>query len=240
MPGYYYGFDTTYLFLVLPCIIISLWASMNVKSTFNKYSQMLSSRRITGSEAARRVLQANGISNVRVERISGHLTDHFDPRTNVIRLSDQVFDSTSIASIGVACHEAGHAVQHATQYAPIKLRTAVIPITNIGSRLAMPLILIGILLSYLGNFSYTIVYIGIGCFALTLLFELITLPVEFNASNRAIRAIKDYAILTPEEITGAKKTLQAAALTYIAAAAVTLAQLIRLILLFGGRSRNRD
>ena len=240
MPGYYYGFDLTYIFLVLPCIILSLWASMNVKSTFNKYSQKHSSRRITGAEAAHRVLQSNGIPNVRVERISGHLTDHFDPRTNVIRLSDQVFDSTSIASIGVACHEAGHAVQHATHYAPIKLRTAVIPVTNIGSRLAMPLILIGILLSFLGNFSYTLVYIGIGCFALTLLFELITLPVEFNASNRAIQAIEDYGMLNAEEIKGAKKTLQAAALTYIAAAAVTLAQLLRLILLFGGRNRSRD
>lgn len=240
MLGYYYGFDITYLFLVLPCIIISLWASMNVKSTFNKYSQVFSSRRITGSDAAKRVLQANGISNVRVERISGHLTDHFDPRTNVIRLSEQVFDSTSIAAIGVACHEAGHAVQHATQYAPIKLRTAIIPVTNIGSRLAMPLILVGILLSYLGNFSYTLVYFGIGCFALTLLFELITLPVELNASNRAIRAIDEYGMLNTAEIKGAKKTLQAAALTYIAAAAVTLAQLLRLILLFGGRRRSRD
>lgn len=240
MPGYYYGFDTTYLLLVLPCIILSLWASMNVKSTFNKYSQKHASKSITGAEAARRVLLSHGVSSVRVERISGHLTDHFDPRANVIRLSEQVYDSTSIAAIGVACHEAGHAVQHATDYAPIKLRSAVIPITNIGSRLAMPLIFIGILLSYLGNFSYTIVYIGIACFALTLLFELITLPVEFNASNRAIKAIKEYAILTPTEITGAKKTLQAAALTYIAAAAVTLAQIIRLILLFGGRNRNKD
>lgn len=240
MPGYYYGFDTTYLFIVLPCILLSLWASMNVKSTFNKYATKYSTRRITGAQAAQRVLQANGISNVRVERVSGSLTDHFDPRTNVIRLSDPVYDSTSIASIGVACHEAGHAVQHATQYAPIKLRTAVIPITNIGSKLAMPLILIGILLSYLGNFSYTLVYIGIGCFALTLLFELITLPVEFNASNRAIRAIEEYGMLDNEELKGAKKTLQAAALTYIAAAAVTLAQLLRLIMLFGGRSRRRD
>lgn len=240
MPGYFYGFDTTYLFLVLPCILLSLWASMNVNSTFNKYSKKYSTRRITGAQAAQRVLQANGVTNVRIERVSGHLTDHFDPRTNVIRLSDQVYDSTSIASIGVACHEAGHAVQHAIQYAPIKLRTAVIPITNIGSRLAMPLILIGLLLSYLGNFSYTLVYIGIGCFALTLLFELITLPVEFNASSRAIKAIDEYAMLDSEEIKGAKKTLQAAALTYIAAAAVTLAQLLRLLLLFGNRRRNSD
>ena len=226
--------------MVLPCIILSLWASANVRSTFNKYAQKHASRRITGAEAAQRVLQANGITNVRIEHVSGQLTDHFDPRTNVIRLSDNVYNSTSIASIGVACHEAGHAVQHATEYAPIKLRAAVIPVTNIGSKLAMPLILIGLLLSYLGNFSYTLVYIGIGCFALTLLFELITLPVEFNASNRAIRAIEDYGMLNSEELKGAKKTLQAAALTYIAAAAVTLAQLIRLILLFGNRRRNSD
>lgn len=239
MPGYYYGFDTTYLFLVLPCIVLSLWASINVKSIFNRYSITLSSRRITGAQAAQRVLHANGITNVQIQRASGHLTDHYDPRTNVIRLSEQVYDSVSIASIGVACHEAGHAVQHAIGYAPIKLRTAVIPITNIGSRLAMPLTLFGVLLSYLGNFSYTLVYIGIGCFALTLLFELITLPVEFNASNRAIRAISENAILDEEEMKGAKKTLQAAALTYLAAAAVSLAQIIRLILLFGNR-RRRD
>ena len=240
MPGYYYGFDTTYILLVLPCILISLWASANVKNTFNKYAKKYSTRQITGAQAAQRVLQSNHITNVRIEKISGHLTDHFDPRSNVIRLSDQVYDSTSIAAIGVACHEAGHAVQHATEYAPIKLRSAVIPITNIGSKLAMPLILVGILLSYLGNFSYTLVYIGIGCFALTLLFELITLPVEFNASRRAINAIEEYGILSSDEIKGAKKTLTAAALTYIAAAAVTLAQLLRLILLFGNRSRSRD
>lgn len=240
MGIYYYGFDTTYLFIVLPCIILSLWASMNVKSTFNKYASKYSSRRITGAQAAQRVLHANGVTNVRIERVGGHLTDHFDPRSNVIRLSEQVYDSTSIASIGVACHEAGHAVQHATQYFPIRLRTMVIPITNIGSRLAMPLILVGVLLSYLGNFSYTLVYIGIGCFALTLLFELITLPVEFNASRRAINAIDEHGILDHDEIKGAKKTLTAAALTYIAAAAVTLAQLLRLLLLFGNRGRRRD
>lgn len=235
MPGYYYGFDITYLVLVLPCVILSLWASMNVRSTFNKYAKKHSARGLTGAQAAQRVLQANGVSNVRIERVSGHLTDHFDPRTNVIRLSDQVHDSTSIASIGVACHEAGHAVQHATEYAPIKLRSAVIPITNIGSRLAMPLILIGLLLTYLGNLSFTLVYIGIGCFALTLFFELITLPVEFNASSRAIHAIEEHGMLNNDELKGARKTLQAAALTYIAAAAVSLAQLLRLILLFGNR-----
>lgn len=235
----YYGFDTTYLFLVLPCVILSIWASLNVKNTFKKYSKSFSANGLTGAQAAQRVLQANGVTNVRIERVNGHLTDHYDPRSNLIRLSDQVYGNTSIAAIGVACHEAGHAVQHATGYAPIKLRSAIIPVTNIGSRLAMPLILLGILFSYLGNFSYTLVYIGIGCFALTLLFELITLPVEFNASNRAIQAIDKQNILSKEELKGAKKTLQAAALTYIAAAAVSLAQLLRLILLFGNK-RRRD
>lgn len=235
----YYGFDTTYLFLVLPCVILSIWASLNVKNTFKKYSKSFSASGLTGAQAAQRVLQANGVTNVRIERVNGHLTDHYDPRSNLIRLSDQVYGNTSIAAIGVACHEAGHAVQHATGYAPIKLRSAIIPVTNIGSRLAMPLILLGILFSYLGNFSYTLVYIGIGCFALTLLFELVTLPVEFNASSRAIQAIDKQNILSEDELKGAKKTLQAAALTYIAAAAVSLAQLLRLILLFGNK-RRRD
>ena len=235
----YYGFDTTYLFLVLPCVILSIWASLNVKNTFKKYSKSFSASGLTGAQAAQRVLQANGVTNVRIERVNGHLTDHYDPRSNLIRLSDQVYGNTSIAAIGVACHEAGHAVQHATGYAPIKLRSAIIPVTNIGSRLAMPLILLGILFSYLGNFSYTLVYIGIGCFALTLLFELVTLPVEFNASSRAIQAIDKQNILREDELKGAKKTLQAAALTYIAAAAVSLAQLLRLILLFGNK-RRRD
>lgn len=229
-----YGFDWTYIVLVLPCVILSLWASMNVNATFNKYSKMNSIRGLTGAQAAQRVLQANGVSDVRIERVSGHLTDHFDPKAKVIRLSDQVYSSTSIASIGVACHEAGHAVQHATEYAPIKLRSAVIPVTNIGSKLAMPLILLGLLLSYSG--SYTLVYIGIGCLALTLLFELITLPVEFNASHRAVRSIDEYGMLNNEELKGAKKTLKAAAMTYIAAAAVSLAQLLRLILIFGNRN----
>ena len=239
MP-YYYGFDMTYLLLVLPCIILSLWASSNVKNTFNKYASKRSIRGLTGAQAALNILQSNGITNIRIERVSGTLSDHFDPKTNTIRLSDDVYDSASIASIGVACHEAGHAVQHATHYLPIKLRAAVIPITNFGSKLAMPLIVIGLLLSFLGNYSYTLVYIGIGCFALTLLFELITLPVEFNASYRAIQGIQQSNLLTTDEIKGAKKTLQAAALTYIAATATTLAQLLRLILLFGNRSRRRD
>lgn len=238
MP-FFYGFDWTYLTLVLPCIILSLWASSNVNSTFRRYSQTHSSRRITGAQAAQRVLSANGVSGVRIERISGNLTDHYDPKANVIRLSDSVHDSTSVASIGVACHEAGHAVQYAQSYGPIKLRAAIIPVTNFGSRLAMPLILLGILFSAFADFSYTLVYLGIACFGLSLVFQLITLPVEFNASRRAMQAISDGNLLTEEEQQGAKKTLQAAALTYVAATAVALAQLLRLLTIFGrGRRRN--
>lgn len=236
---YYYGFDMTYLVLVLPCVLLALWASFNVKSTFKRYSQQFSSRRITGADAARRVLAANGVHGVQIERVSGDLTDHFDPTSNVIRLSDSVHDSTSTAAIGVACHEAGHAVQYAQHYAPIKLRAAIIPITNIGSKLAMPLILLGLLLSYLGEMSYVFVYLGIAAFGLSLIFQLVTLPVEFNASRRAMRAIANSDILTTEEQTGARKTLTAAALTYVAATAVSLAQLLRLIMIFGGR-RRRD
>ena len=184
-----------------------------------------------------RVLSANGIAGVRIERVSGNLTDHYDPKTNVIRLSDSVYGSTSTAAIGVACHEAGHAVQYAVHYAPIKLRAAIIPITNFGSKLAMPLILLGIVLSYLGNFSYALVYLGIACFALSLVFQLITLPVEFNASRRAVQAISHTGILTQQELVGAKKTLKAASMTYVAATAVSLAQLLRLIILFGSRRR---
>jgi len=240
MPYYYgYGFDWTYLALVLPCIILSMWASSLVNSTFKKYAQVMSYRRITGAEAAQRVLSASGVRGVRIERVSGNLTDHYDPKTNVIRLSDSVYNSPSVAAIGVACHEAGHAVQYAENYAPIKIRAAIIPITNIGSKLAMPLILLGILLSFLGNLSYSIVYLGIACFGLSLVFQLVTLPVEFNASRRAMAAIEGGNILSPEEQRGAKKTLKAAAMTYVAATAVALAQLLRLIILFGGR-RRRD
>ena len=233
MPYFY--FDWTYMVLVLPCIILSLWASSNVKSTFNRYSKQYSSRRITGADAANRVLSANGVTGVRIERVSGNLTDHFDPKTNVIRLSDSVYDSTSTAAIGVACHEAGHAVQYACSYAPIRLRAAVIPVTNFGSRIAMPLILLGLLLSAFMEASYTLVYLGIACFGLSLVFQLITLPVEFNASRRAMQAIERVNILTDEEQKGARKTLTAAALTYVAATAVALSQLLRLLVIFGGR-----
>ena len=239
MPySYYYGFDWTYIVLVLPCVLLSLWASANVNSTFKRYAKQLSSRRITGADAARRVLSANGVHGVRIDRVSGNLTDHYDPKTNVIRLSDSVFDSTSTAAIGVACHEAGHAVQYADNYAPIKLRAAIIPITNFGSKLAMPLILLGILCTFLGEFSTVLVYMGIAAFGFSLVFQLVTLPVEFNASRRAMQAIEESDILTKEEQRGARKTLTAAAMTYVAATAVALAQLLRLIVLFGGRRRD--
>ena len=241
MPySYYYGFDWTYIVLVLPCVLLSLWASSNVNSTFKKYSTQYSSRRLTGAEAAQRVLSANGVRGVRIERVSGNLTDHYDPKTNVIRLSDSVYSNTSTAAIGVACHEAGHAVQYAENYAPIKLRAAIIPITNFGSKIAMPLILAGILFSAFGMFSDTLVYLGIACFGFSLVFQLVTLPVEFNASRRAMQAIESGNLLTEEEQRGAKKTLQAAALTYVAATAVALAQLLRLIAIFGGRRRRND
>ena len=238
--GYYYGFDWTYLYLVLPCVLLSLWASHNVNSTFQKYSRQFSLRRLTGAEAAQRVLSANGVRGVRIERISGSLTDHFDPKTNVIRLSDSVYSSTSTAAIGVACHEAGHAVQYAVGYTPIKLRAAIIPLTNFGSKIAMPLILAGIVFSTLGTFSDTLVYLGIAAFGLSLVFQLVTLPVEFNASRRAMLAIEESNLLTEEEQRGARKTLCAAALTYVAATATALAQLLRLILIFGGRRRRDD
>ena len=238
MPFYYYGFDWTYLTLVLPCLIFAMIASSSVNSTFKKYSKQLSRRHITGAEAAQRVLHANGVHGVRIERIAGNLTDHFDPKSNVIRLSDPVYNSTSTAAIGVACHEAGHAVQYAVGYSPMKLRAAIIPLTNLGSKLAFPLILVGILLGSLGDISMMFIYLGIAAFGLSFVFQMVTLPVEFNASRRAIKAIEEGGILTEEEQKGAKKTLTAAAMTYVAATATALAQLLRLILIYGRRRRD--
>ena len=235
---YYYGFDWTYVVLVLPCILLSLWASANVNSTFKRYSGQYSRRGLTGAQAAERVLRANGVTNVRIERVSGNLTDHFDPKSSVIRLSDNVYGNTSTAAIGVACHEAGHAVQYAQDYAPIRIRSAVIPATNLGSKLAMPLILLGLLIGFMGDLSYFLIYLGIGCFGLRLVFQLVTLPVEFDASRRAMAAIAQSELLTEEEQRGARKTLTAAALTYVAATAVALSQLLRLLVLFGGRRKN--
>lgn len=229
--------DWTYIIYVLPAVIFAMWASANVNSTFKKYAKIHSRRGITGAEAARRVLDSKGLTNVRIERVSGNLTDHYDPRTNVIRLSDTVYSDTSEAAIGVACHEAGHAMQYAESYAPIKLRNAIIPVTNIGSKLSMPLILIGIFLSYLSDYLIIFAYVGIICFAFSTVFQLVTLPTEFNASRRALAAIDDCGILDSEERSGAKKVLSAAALTYVAALAVSLMQLLRLITLV---NRRRD
>ena len=235
---YYYG-NSSGLLLVLVCAVFALWASANVSSTFKKYAAQRSVRGITGAQAAQRVLSANGVTGVRIERVGGNLTDHFDPKTNVIRLSDSVYSSTSTAAIGVACHEAGHAVQYAVGYGPIKLRAAIIPVTNFGTKIAWPLMLLGVLLSSMSYAFYNLVYVGIACFSLSLVFQLVTLPVEFNASRRALVAIEEGNILTDEELVGARKTLRAAAMTYVAAVATSLAQLLRLLAIYGNR-RRRD
>ena len=229
--------DTTYIVLVLPAVIFALWASSHVNSTFNKYSKQFNSRNLTGAQAARFVLDRNGCRDVRIERVSGNLTDHYDPRANVIRLSDSVYDSTSSAAVGVACHEAGHAIQYAENYAPIKMRAAIIPVTNIGSKLAVPLIILGLFLCSMESSLIAISYLGIACFGLSTVFQLLTLPTEFNASNRAIAVIENSNLLMNDELTGAKKVLKAAALTYVAALAVSLMQLLRLLILV---NRRRD
>ncbi len=231
MFGYYYGFDYYYLILVLPAVLISLFAQFKVKSSFSKYSKVPT--RFSGAEAAERLLHSMGINNVRIERVSGNLTDHFDPRTNVIRLSDSVYDARTIAAIGVACHEAGHAVQYAEHYLPIKIRNFIVPITRFGSTLAWPLFFIGLVF----NYSY-LTDIGILLFGLVVLFQLITLPVEFNASRRALNSLTDCGIVyDADEKKGAKRVLSAAAMTYVAALIVSLAQMLRLILLTQGRRR---
>lgn len=230
-------FDYLYLILVMPAVIFSLWASARVNSSFKKYSAVMTSRGMTGRDAAIAVLRQNGVTGVQVAMISGNLTDHFDPRTNTINLSEKVYSSTSVAAVGVAGHEAGHAVQHAEGYAPIKLRNAIIPVTNIGSKLAMPLFILGLIMSSYSADMIMIAYIGIACFGLSTLFQLVTLPAEINASRRAIAAVNS-SILTPEETKGAKKVLTAAALTYVAALAVSLASLLRLLII--ANSRRRD
>lgn len=229
--------DMTYIVLVLPAVIFAMWASSHVNSTFSKYSQQFNSRHLTGAQAARFVLDRNGCRDVRIERISGNLTDHYDPKANVIRLSDSVYNSTSSAAVGVACHEAGHAIQYAENYAPIKLRAAIIPVTNIGSKLAVPLIILGLVLCAMEPAWIGVSYLGIACFGLSTVFQLLTLPTEFNASNRAIAAIEGSNLLMGDELTGAKKVLKAAAMTYVAALAVSLMQLLRLLILV---NRRRD
>ena len=235
--GLFWG-DTTILVLI-PAMIFAFWAQIRVNSTFKKYARVPSRRGLTGAEAARRVLDANGLRHITIERVHGHLTDHFDPTAGVIRLSDATYASTSVAAIGVAAHEAGHAVQHAEGYVPIKVRSAIIPLTRFGSFLAMPLFLIGLLMgggSYLGYGIGTIFMVtGILFFSFSTLFQLVTLPTEFNASARAMKALEDGGLLAADELPGAKATLSAAAMTYVAALASSLASLLRLILIFNRR-----
>lgn len=231
--GFFYGFDWTYLVFIVPCIIITLICQVRVQSTFSKYSKIRNSRNITGAQAAEYVLRQNGVTGVRIEHVSGSMTDHFDPRTNVIRLSDTVYNSNSVAAVGVACHEAGHAVQHAEGYLPNKIRGIILPMAKIGSQLSWILILLGLV--FTAKVGFVLLYIGIVLFSLSVLFTIATLPVEFNASKRALECIRESDLLYSDEYTGAKRTLQAAAMTYVASALTAIMQLLRLIIIARGR-----
>ncbi|MBE6626798.1 MAG: zinc metallopeptidase [Ruminococcaceae bacterium] len=231
MP-FYYGFDYTYIIYVLPALLFALWAQFNVKSTFNKFSRVASERGMTGYDAARLILDRNGLRDVKIEMTAGNLTDHYDPKANVIRLSESVHSVASVAAVGVAAHEAGHAVQHAEGYFPIKIRTAIIPITNIGSNLAFPLVLLGLLFS-----APFLAGIGVILFGAAVLFQLVTLPVEFNASSRAIEALEMSGI-SDEAVRDAKKVLRAAALTYVAALATAIGNFLRLLAIANRSRRN--
>lgn len=235
--GYYgYGFDWTYL-MVLAGAILSMVASAKVNSTFQRYAKVRSMSGMTGAQVARKILDRNGLTNIPVEHVSGNLSDHYDPSAKVLRLSDSTYNSVSVAAIGVAAHECGHAIQHKEGYGPLKLRTAIVPAANIGSRLGVPIILLGLLFGGGGSF---LVNLGIWVFSLAVLFQIVTLPVEFNASNRALVMLEDYGVLGSDEKRKAKSVLSAAAMTYVAAAASSILQLLRLIILFGGRRNNRD
>lgn len=237
MGYHYYGFywDPTYI-LVLVGMVLCLGASALVNSTMNKYSRVRNMNGMTGAEAARRILNNEGLYNVQIECLRSDRRDHYDPRTNTVRLSQENFNGASVTAVGVAAHECGHAIQHARGYAPLNIRSAMVPVVNIAGNLGMPIILIGVLLSW----NQTLIQIGIWAFALAVLFQLVTLPVEFNASTRAVGKIEQYGLLTAQENTGCKKVLTAAALTYVAAAASSLLQLLRLVMLFGGGRRRDD
>ncbi len=230
MPYYYYGFDYTYLVFVLPALLIALVAQIKVKTTFHKYAKVMNARGLSGAEVAAKILSSNGVLDVAVQRVSGNLTDHFDPTARVIRLSQSVYDSHSVAAVGVAAHEAGHALQYAEDYFPIRLRAAIIPVTKVGSALSWPLIILGLVFSF-----GILVNLGIILFSVVTLFQLVTLPVEFNASRRALNILQQQGILAPEELGGARKVLTAAAMTYVAALLVSVMQLLRLIALFSNR-----
>ena len=232
MPFFYY-YDPTYI-LVLIGVVISLWASAKVNSTYQKYSRTRSYSGLTGAEAARRILNSAGIYDVTVEHVRGNLTYHYNPRARVLRLSDSVYGSSSVAAIGVAAHECGHAIQDEESYAPLRIRSALVPVANFGTKAAIPIIILGL---FFGS-SYTLIQIGLLCFALGTLFQIVTLPVEFNASARAVRILGDSHMLMEEELQQTRKVLSAAALTYVAAALASVLSLLRLFLLFGGRDRD--
>ncbi len=228
-------FDIYYLIIVMPFVLLSLYASFKVNTTFKKYDKVKTARGITGAETARLVLDANGLSHVGVQMVKGHLTDHYNPKDDTVYLSESVYSSTSAAACGVAAHEAGHAVQHAEEYLPAKVRMAIVSVTNIGSSAGIFLILIGLL--FAGSALGVIAYVGIALFSLTTIFQLVTLPVEFNASRRAMAAISGSGAFTKEESVGARRVLTAAAMTYVAALAVSFAQLLRLLLIVGNANR---
>lgn len=232
--GYGYYFDPTYI-LILIGVVISLWASAKVKSTYSKYSRIRSMSGFTGAQVAEKILRANGIYDVRVEHVRGELTDHYDPKNRVLRLSDAVYGSASVAALGVAAHECGHAVQDDKDYFPLRFRNALVPVANFGTQAAWPIILVGL---FFGSSSF-LINLGILLFSLGVLFQLVTLPVEFDASRRAIRILGEMGILYGDEIRDTKRVLSAAAMTYVAAAAASILSLLRLLILFGGR-RNRD
>lgn len=234
MPYYVYGYglDPTYI-LVIIAFFLTCIASFGVNATFNKYKNVYNSRGLTGAQAARAILDRNGLNHIRIERISGNLTDHFDPSANVIRLSDSTYDSASVAAVGVAAHESGHAIQHAVGYAPIKLRNSIVPIVNIGSSVSMPLFVLGLILS-----MPVLTNIGVMLFSGVLFFQVVTLPVEFNASRRALEILKTTNMLYDDELKKAGKVLGAAAMTYVAAVASTALQLLRLVLI--ARRNDRD
>ena len=233
MFGLFFG-DWT-LLIVLPAMLFAFWAQIRVNSTFAKYSKTTTHSGISAEQAARRLLDENGLSYVSINRIAGNLTDHYDPRTQTLNLSEPVYGSCSAAAVGVACHEAGHAIQHAAQYAPLTIRMRIIPICQIGSGLAMPLFLIGLLTAQLSVLGDWLMFAGIVCFSLATLFQLVTLPVEFNASRRALEGIRARRLLEEDELAGARRVLSAAAMTYVAALATSLLSLLRLILI----ARNR-
>ena len=234
----YYGFDITYIFVIIG-MLITLIASWRMKATFAKYERVASQSRLTGREVAERILRANGIYDVSVRPVSGRLTDHYDPRDKTVSLSEVIYGSTSVAAIAVAAHECGHAIQDNVGYVPLNLRSAFVPVANWGSRLSWPLIFVGFLLGY-GNISNILIQIGIAMFLLAVIFQIITLPVEFDASRRALIELENNEILLDKEDKSARKVLFAAAMTYVAAAATGVLQMLRLMLLFSGRSRRRN